>query len=42
VLTGDAGSIGEVCAIAVPIIRKPIKNMRLMTNNLVNCPMDNP
>jgi hypothetical protein len=33
---GDTGTIGEVSPIAVPLIRKTIKNTRLMTNNLVN------
>jgi hypothetical protein len=41
-LIGDAGAIGDVCATAAPLIRKPIKNTRLMTNNLVKCTMDNP
>jgi hypothetical protein len=41
-MPADTASIGEVSANAAPLIRKPIKKMRLMTNNLVNCPMDNP
>jgi hypothetical protein len=41
-LGANVGSIGEVSATAAPLIRKPIKITRLMTNNLVNCTMDNP